>query len=106
MEDIDEVRRLMVFTGRPEFTPPGGIKHFYRQITLNRLSKRESLQIFQQLLGAPDIEKKLSDLMLGKTGGKNSPSKEERPEPTSERVRGGPPPHLRARPSWIGEFFL
>jgi class 3 adenylate cyclase/tetratricopeptide (TPR) repeat protein len=69
MEDIDGLRMLMVFTGRPEFTPPGGLKHFYRQITLNRLSNRESLQIFKQLLGTPDIEKKLSDLILEKTEG-------------------------------------
>ncbi|MCU0578741.1 MAG: AAA family ATPase [Desulfobacterota bacterium] len=69
MEDMTEARVLMVFTGRPEFNPPESQKHFYRYISLNPLSKRESLLIFQHLLDARTIDKRLADLILEKTEG-------------------------------------
>jgi tetratricopeptide (TPR) repeat protein len=69
LESIPGARVLMIFTYRPEFVHTWGGKSFHSQITLNRLSNRESLIMISHLLGTEDIESHLEELILEKTEG-------------------------------------
>jgi class 3 adenylate cyclase/tetratricopeptide (TPR) repeat protein len=69
LESIPGARVLMIFTYRPEFVHTWGGKSFHSQITLNRLSNRESLIMISHLLGTEDIESDLEELILEKTEG-------------------------------------
>jgi class 3 adenylate cyclase/tetratricopeptide (TPR) repeat protein len=69
LESIPGARVLMIFTYRPEFVHTWGGKSFHSQITLNRLSNRESLIMISHLLGTEDIESGLEELILEKTEG-------------------------------------
>ncbi len=69
MESIPGSRVLMIFTYRPEFVHTWGGKSFHSQVTLNRLSNRESLTMLADLLGSDNIAPDLLDLILEKTEG-------------------------------------
>ena len=69
LESIPGARVLMIFTYRPEFVHTWGAKSFHSQLTLNRLSNRESLVMVNHLLGTKDIDSNLEDLILEKTEG-------------------------------------
>ena len=69
LESIPGARVLMLFTYRPEFVHTWGGKSFHSQLTLNRLSNRESLIMISDLLGTEDIESDLEELILEKTEG-------------------------------------
>ena len=69
MESIPGARVLMIFTYRPEYVHSWGGRSYHSQITLNRLSNRESLLMFAHLLGTKKIERELEDLILMKTEG-------------------------------------
>ena len=55
LESIPGSRVLMIFTYRPEFVPTWGSKSFHSQLTLNRLSNRESLAVVAHILGSDNI---------------------------------------------------
>jgi tetratricopeptide (TPR) repeat protein len=59
----------MIFTYRPEFVHTWGGKSYHSQVTLNRLSNRESLAMAINLLGTKNIDRNLEDLILEKTEG-------------------------------------
>ena len=69
LECIPGARVLMIFTYRPEFVHTWGGKSYHNQVTLNRLSNRESLAMVTHLLGSEEIDRKLEDLILEKTEG-------------------------------------
>ncbi len=69
LESIPGARVLMIFTYRPEFVHTWGGKSFHSQITLNRLSNRESLMMISHLLGTEEIDRPLEELILEKTEG-------------------------------------
>ena len=69
LESIPGARVLMLFTYRPEFVHTWGGKSFHSQLTLNRLSNRESLIMTSHLLGTEDIESDLKEIILEKTEG-------------------------------------
>jgi tetratricopeptide (TPR) repeat protein len=69
LESIPGARVLMLFTYRPEFVHTWGGKSFHSQLTLNRLSNRESLIMMSHLLGTENIESDLEELILEKTEG-------------------------------------
>jgi tetratricopeptide (TPR) repeat protein len=69
LESIPGARVLMIFTYRPEFVHTWGGKSFHSQITLNRLSNRESLIMISHILGTEDINSDLGELILEKTEG-------------------------------------
>src|SRR5512139_2666588 len=69
LESIPGARVLMIFTYRPEFVHTWGGKSFHSQITLNRLSNRESLMMISHLLGTEEIDSPLEELILEKTEG-------------------------------------
>ena len=69
IESIPGARVLMIFTYRPEFVHTWGGKSFHNQVTLNRLSNRESIIMVSNLLGTEDIDGNLVELILDKTEG-------------------------------------
>jgi tetratricopeptide (TPR) repeat protein len=69
LESIPGARVLLVFTYRPEFVHTWGAKSFHSQVTLNRLSNRESLAMVSHLLATEDLHKDLEEFILEKTEG-------------------------------------
>jgi predicted ATPase len=60
---------FLIFTYRPEYVHTWGAKSYHSQITLNRLSNRESLAMATHLLGTEEIDRQLEELILEKTEG-------------------------------------
>ncbi|MGD9114403.1 MAG: adenylate/guanylate cyclase domain-containing protein, partial [Desulfobacterales bacterium] len=69
LDSIAGERIFLIFTYRPEYVHTWGSKSYHNQITLNRLSNRESLTMVNNLLGSEDIESDLEELILEKTEG-------------------------------------
>lgn len=69
LENIPGARVLLIFTYRPEFVHTWGAKSYHNQLTLHRLSNRESLEMVTHILGTKEIEKPLDELILEKTEG-------------------------------------
>ena len=69
LEIIPGARILLIFTYRPKFLFAWGGKSYHSQVTLNRLSNRESLALVAHLLGTENIDKPLEDLVLKNTDG-------------------------------------
>jgi len=69
LDSIPGARVLLIFTYRPEFVHTWGGKSYHSQVTLNRLSNRESLAMVTYLLGTEEIETQLEELVLEKTEG-------------------------------------
>ena len=69
LESISGARVLLIFTYRPEFVPTWGGRSYHSQVTLNRLSNRESLAMVAHLLGTEEIDRELEELVLEKTEG-------------------------------------
>jgi class 3 adenylate cyclase/tetratricopeptide (TPR) repeat protein len=69
LESIPGSRVLLIFTYRPEFVHTWGAKSYHNQLTLHRLSNRESFEMVTHVLGTKEIEKTLEELILEKTEG-------------------------------------
>jgi len=69
LESIPEARVLLIFTYRPEFVHTWGAKSYHSQVTLSRLSNRESLMMVSHLLGTEALDKDLEEFILEKTEG-------------------------------------
>ena len=69
LESISGARILLIFTYRSEFVHTWGGRSYHSQVTLNRLSNRESLAMVAHLLGTGDIDRGLEELILEKTEG-------------------------------------
>ncbi len=69
LESIPGAKVLLIFTCRPEFVHIWGAKSYHNQLTLHRLSNRESLEMATNILGTKEIEKALEELILQKTEG-------------------------------------
>src|SRR4030066_2172473 len=69
LESIPGSRVFLIFTYRPEFVHTWGAKSYHSQLTLHRLSNRESLEMVNHLLGTKEIERALEDMILEKTEG-------------------------------------
>jgi class 3 adenylate cyclase/tetratricopeptide (TPR) repeat protein len=69
LESIPGSKVLLIFTYRPEFVHTWGAKSYHNQLTLHRLSNRESLEMVNHILGTKEIEKSLEELVLEKTEG-------------------------------------
>jgi len=69
LESIAGARVLLIFTYRPEFVHTWGSRTYHSQVTLNRLSNRETLTMATHILGIPYIERGLEDLILQKAEG-------------------------------------
>jgi class 3 adenylate cyclase/tetratricopeptide (TPR) repeat protein len=69
LDSIPGSRVLLIFTYRPEFVHTWGAKSYHNQLTLHRLSNRESLEMVTHILGTREIERTLEELILEKTEG-------------------------------------
>jgi len=69
LDSISGAKVFLILTYRPEFVHTWGGKSYHSQITLNRLSNRESLTMVSHLLGTENIAHDLEDLILEKTEG-------------------------------------
>jgi class 3 adenylate cyclase/tetratricopeptide (TPR) repeat protein len=69
LESISAARVFLIFTYRPEFVHTWGSRSYHSQITLNRLSNRESLAMASHILCTADIDRDLENLILQKTEG-------------------------------------
>jgi class 3 adenylate cyclase/tetratricopeptide (TPR) repeat protein len=69
LESIPGTEVLLIFTYRPEFVHTWGAKSYHNQLTLHRLSNRESLEMLTHILETKEIEKDLEELILEKTEG-------------------------------------
>ena len=69
LESISGSRIFLIFTYRPEYIHTWGARSYHSQITLNRLSNRESLSMVSHLLNTTEIDKDIEDLVLSKTEG-------------------------------------
>ena len=69
LESISGSRVFLIFTYRPEFIHTWGSRSYHSQVTLNRLSNRESLLMLSHLLKTEDINRDLEELVLEKTEG-------------------------------------
>ena len=69
LESIPGSRVLLIFTYRPEFVHTWGSRSYHSQVTINRLSNRESLAMLSYLLGTEEVEIPLQELVLEKTEG-------------------------------------
>lgn len=54
LANITGARVFLIFTYRPEFVHTWGSQSYHSQVTLNRLSNRESLTMAIHILGTPD----------------------------------------------------
>jgi len=69
LSSISGARVLMIFTYRPDYLHTWGARSYHSQITLNRLSNRESLAMLSHILGTEEIDKELQEMVLKKTEG-------------------------------------
>jgi len=69
LESIPGVKILLIFTYRPEFVHTWGRKSYHNQLTLNRLSNRESLAMASSLLGNTQVDREIEELILSRTEG-------------------------------------
>jgi tetratricopeptide (TPR) repeat protein len=69
LDSISGARVFLIFTYRPEYVHSWGAKSYHSQVTLNRLSNRESLAMVSHLLGTEEIDRQLEELILEKTEG-------------------------------------
>jgi hypothetical protein len=69
LDSIPGSRVLLIFTYRPEYIHTWGAKSYHNQLTLHRLSNRESLEMLASILATREIEKSLEEIILEKTEG-------------------------------------
>ena len=69
LPSIPAARILLVITYRTEYSPPWKGKSYHNQMTLNRLSNRESLKLLYHLIGVDDLPADFEELVLLKTEG-------------------------------------
>jgi class 3 adenylate cyclase/tetratricopeptide (TPR) repeat protein len=69
LESIPGARVLLIFTYRPEFVHTWGTKSYHSQLTLSRLSNRDSLAMVTALLRTEHFADELQELILEKIEG-------------------------------------
>jgi class 3 adenylate cyclase/tetratricopeptide (TPR) repeat protein len=69
LETIPSARVFLIFTYRPEFVHTWAGKSYHSQLTLSRLSNRESLAMANNFLGTEYVDRNLEELILEKTEG-------------------------------------
>jgi len=69
LDSIPAARVLLIFTYRPDYVHTWGGRSYHSQVTLNRLSNRESLAMATNILGTENLERMLEELILDKTEG-------------------------------------
>ena len=69
LESISAAKVFLIFTYRPEFIHTWGSRSYHSQVTLNKLSNRESLAMIEHVLATRNVDRNLEDLILQKAEG-------------------------------------
>jgi class 3 adenylate cyclase/tetratricopeptide (TPR) repeat protein len=69
LEKIEKTKIFLIFNYRPRYTRPWKNDAYHSEITLNRLSNRESLKMVYHIFGTGTLEGNLENLSLEKTEG-------------------------------------
>ena len=69
LESISAAKVFLIFTYRPEFIHTWGNRSYHSQVTLNKLSNRESLVMLSHIFGNQNIDGSLEEFILSKTEG-------------------------------------
>jgi len=69
LESIPRARVLLILTYRPEFAHTWGSRSYHNQLTLHRLSNRESLEMVKHLLDTQEMDRALEEIILKETEG-------------------------------------
>jgi class 3 adenylate cyclase len=69
LSSISASRILLVLTSRPEYPHTWRARSYHGQLTLNRLSARETLEMARHQLDEAELDDSLEDLILEKTEG-------------------------------------
>jgi len=69
LEVIPGARIVLIFTYRPEYVHTWGRKSYHNQLTLNRLSNKESLAMAYSLLNNAQLDREIEELILSRTEG-------------------------------------
>ena len=69
LENTPGARVLLIFTYRPEYLHTWISKSYHSQLTLNRLSERDTRMMASHLLGAKVLDKNFEELIFEKTEG-------------------------------------
>jgi len=69
LESIPGARIFLIFTYRPEFVHTWGSRSYHSQVTLNKMSNRESLAMIEHVFATRNIDQQLEDLILQKAEG-------------------------------------
>ena len=69
LERIREARVLVLITFRPEFAPPWSSLPHVTALTLNRLARRQSMELIGQVSAGRPIPTEMADQILAKTEG-------------------------------------
>jgi len=69
LNSISAARILMLVSYRPEYLHTWGAKSYHCQLTLNRLSNRETLAMARHQVAGRELDDTLADLVLEKTEG-------------------------------------
>jgi len=69
LESLSGASVLLISTYRPEYAPKWGMRSYYNQVVLNRLSNRESTTLVANLLGSEGVDENLERLILNKADG-------------------------------------
>jgi class 3 adenylate cyclase/tetratricopeptide (TPR) repeat protein len=69
LNSISAARILMLVSYRPEYLHTWGAKSYHCQLTLNRLSNRETLAMARHQVAGRELDETLADLVLEKTEG-------------------------------------
>ena len=69
LESISAAKVFLIFTYRSEFIHTWGGRSYHSQVTLNKLSNRESLAMIEHVFATRNIDRNLEDLILQKAEG-------------------------------------
>jgi len=69
LESIPGTKIFLIFTYRPQFVHTWGIKSYHNQLSLHRLSNKESFEMATHILGTKETDRPLEELILEKTEG-------------------------------------
>ena len=69
LDHISGMKIFLIFTYRPEFDPTWSGRSYHSQVTLNRLSNRDSASMVTSILGEAELDGELKQFIFDKTEG-------------------------------------
>ncbi len=69
LDQVPTSRLLMVMTGRPEFSPPWGVRSYVASLTVGRLPSTQALEMIASVARGKRLPKEITHQILSKTDG-------------------------------------